>query len=320
PDGASVAPGDAGGPTSYDIDITQTSASGLSSGGFMAVQFHVAYSSIMKGVAVFAGGPFYCAQGSLTNAEVDCQYPTTAPSVTPFVAATNQFAAAGTVDPVANLSHQRVYLFGGADDHTVNPVTMDALRSYYEAFVDPSNIQYESRHAATGHTMPTLEYGVSCDMTESPYIGNCSYDGAGAALAQIYGPLAARATTLGGTFVEVPQTDLVADAASHSLADTGYAYVPAACARGERCRIHVAFHGCLQESSGSVGDQFYRHAGYNEWADTNHIVVLYPQTITSSGNPNACWDWWGYDSSTYATQGGPQMAMVRAMIRRFAGQ
>jgi len=44
------------------------------------------------------------------------------------------------------------------------------------------------------------------------------------------------------------------------------------------------------------------------------------QTVTSSGNPNACWDWWGYDSASYATQAGPQMAMVRAMIRLFAGQ
>ena len=44
----------------YNIDLTSTSVSGLSSGGFMAVQFHVAFSSIMKGAAVFAGGPYMC--------------------------------------------------------------------------------------------------------------------------------------------------------------------------------------------------------------------------------------------------------------------
>ena len=35
--------------------------SGFSSGGFMAVQMHVAHSSFIKGAAIFAGGPFGCA-------------------------------------------------------------------------------------------------------------------------------------------------------------------------------------------------------------------------------------------------------------------
>ena len=40
----------------YNIDINQTSISGLSSGAFMAVQFGVAYSTMVKGVGVMAGG------------------------------------------------------------------------------------------------------------------------------------------------------------------------------------------------------------------------------------------------------------------------
>lgn len=54
-----------------NIDITQTSVSGLSSGGFMAVQIGVAYSSIIKGVGVVAGGPYYCSQDSVLIAPVD---------------------------------------------------------------------------------------------------------------------------------------------------------------------------------------------------------------------------------------------------------
>ena len=34
----------------YNIDVSQTSLSGVSSGGYMAVQFHVAHSSIVRGV------------------------------------------------------------------------------------------------------------------------------------------------------------------------------------------------------------------------------------------------------------------------------
>ena len=55
------------------IDKTQTTVSGLSSGGFMAVQLHVAYSATFaKGAGVVAGGPFYCAEGSIVNATGRC--------------------------------------------------------------------------------------------------------------------------------------------------------------------------------------------------------------------------------------------------------
>jgi hypothetical protein len=36
-------------------------------------------------------------------------------------------------------------------------------------------------------------------------------------------------------------------------------------------------------------------------------------------NPNGCWDWWGYTGDTYATQAGPQMAAVKAMIEDLLG-
>ena len=49
---------------SYNADIKETSISGISSGAFMAVQFGVSWSSIVKGVGVIAGGPYYCAQGT----------------------------------------------------------------------------------------------------------------------------------------------------------------------------------------------------------------------------------------------------------------
>jgi len=38
----------------------------------MANQFHVAYSSIVKGAAIVAGGPYLCAQGSMTTALTAC--------------------------------------------------------------------------------------------------------------------------------------------------------------------------------------------------------------------------------------------------------
>jgi hypothetical protein len=35
-------------------------------------------------------------------------------------------------------------------------------------------------------------------------------------------------------------------------------------------------------------------------------------------NPFACWDWWGYSGSDYATREGAQVKAVRAMLERLA--
>jgi hypothetical protein len=273
----------------------------------------------MKGAAIFAGGPYYCAQGSETTAVTTCE--SAGPSAPSLVAITKTNFASGAIDDPSNLASQNVFLFGGADDTTVAPAVMDSLDAYYASFVGSSNINYVSRHPATAHTLPTVSYGSSCDQTSSPYVGDCGYDGAGAALAQIYGPLAPKAATLSGSFVSVPQGNFIANPASHSLADNAYAYVPSSCATGATCRIHVSFHGC-EQNEGTVADAYYKHGGFNEWADTNDIIVLYPQTIdsyVSPSNPDGCWDWWGYDGANYAEKTGTQMGMVRAMVGWIAG-
>lgn len=42
------------------IDRERITVSGLSSGGHMAHQLHVAYSDLFSGAAIIAGGPFGC--------------------------------------------------------------------------------------------------------------------------------------------------------------------------------------------------------------------------------------------------------------------
>ena len=104
------------------------------------------------------------------------------------------------------------------------------------------------------------------------------------------------------------------------MADEGYAYVPARLRRPSRCRIHVAFHGCRQNAQ-AVGERFVREAGYNRWADSNRLIVLYPQTIARYWwvyNPRGCWDWWGYTGAGYATKEAPQMRAVLGMVERLA--
>ena len=102
-------------------------------------------------------------------------------------------------------------------------------------------------------------------------------------------------------------------------------YVPAACDAGQPCWVHVALHGCKQNFD-TIGDRYIRHAGYNEWADSNRLIILYPQTIAGNPaeleptNPFGCWDWWGYTNFNYAVKAGRQIAAIKAMLDRLTSR
>lgn len=53
-------------------DSSSVTVSGLSGGAFFASQFHVAFSAQVSGVGILAGGPYYCALGSLDIALGRC--------------------------------------------------------------------------------------------------------------------------------------------------------------------------------------------------------------------------------------------------------
>lgn len=304
---------------SFNIDIGQSSVSGLSSGGYMAGQFHVAFSETLVGAGILAGGPYFCAEASLTTALNTCmQTGLGEPDVPHLVGIAQDLANEGEVDDLANLADDRVYIFGGLTDQTVLPRVVDKTKEFYELVGMPGdNIQYLNNLPA-GHAMVTEDFGNPCPATESPYINDCDHDQAGAILEHVYGTLQPPAANLGGTFIEFDQGEFIADPTAHGMNEVGYAFVPASCAAGDPCKVHIVFHGCRQTTE-HIGDVFYRHAGYNEWADANNIIVLYPQAIESTGNPRGCWDWWGYDDRRYHTRSGRQMAAVKRMLDRLAG-
>ena len=295
-----------------NIDKSQTSVSGASSGGYMAVQLHIAYSATFKqGAGVIAGGPFNCADGSVLNAIGRClgRAPIPLPEL---VANTHTLAKNGAIDSTDNLAASKVYLFAGSKDSVVNPSTSADLQTYYQSLIPASNIVFKSDIAAE-HAIATDDYGAPCTTKASPFINNCGYDLAGAMLQHLYGPLKTRSSgNLGGTLAEFDQSAFVS---GHGMATSGWLYVPAACSKGAPCRVHVALHGCKQNAA-DVGDAFVRNAGYNRWADSNHIVVLYPQT--SQKAVNSCWDWWGYDDANYAKKSAPQMRAVVAMVEKLS--
>lgn len=304
----------------YNVDPAQTTVSGISSGGAMAVQMHVAYSGTFRAAAVFAGAAYYCAYGSVAIATGVCSQAATASeiNVPDLVRITRDWASRGWVDDTANLAAGKVYLFSGTLDQTMRPGTMDALRDYYLNFVPASSIVYDNTVPA-GHGWISPLGSVACALQAKPFINNCSIDPEETFLSMFYGPLQPRQTgMLSGAFLSYDQQEFIdGDPASHSLDTTGWMYVPAACQRGESCRLHVALHGCNM-TYGAIGDAYIRTSGINEWADTNHVVVVYPQAYPNNlqGNPYGCWDWMGFDSPDYAKKNGPQMLMIKRIVDR----
>ena len=310
-------------------DAQGVTVSGVSSGGYMAVQFHVAHSGTVRGAGVIAGGPYYCAQGSAWAAYYNCMAPgawTPLPGVALLKTQTESLAKAERIDPVANLASAQVWLFTGKNDRTVRPEVVEALREFYASFGLTKSVAFVKDRPA-GHGMITESAGGACDATAPPFINDCDFDAAGELLQHLYGSLHSPAARPNGNLLKFDQNPFASnDAHSISLADDGYAYVPETCVSGG-CRVHVAFHGCRQGAD-AIGERFVREAGYNRWANANRLIVLYPQAIARSGwsyrnwsfvfNPNGCWDWWGYTGQDYHTKSGAQVRAVKAMLERLA--
>lgn len=328
-----------------NIDISQTSVSGLSSGGFMAVQLAVAYSSIIKGVGVVAAGPYYCSQNSLLIATSRCsctiqparacRVSADSTNVPRLVSMARRFSANRLIDDVARITSQRIVTISGAQDATVPSPIVAQLQAFYAALGVPAQNMTRIGIADAGHTMPTVDYGVACANSESPFIGKCNVDGAKEILGWIYGPAPLAppaAATPPGRFIRFDQSRYLPASRPARLLrptgmdTTGWLYVPSKCDAGAPCRLHVALHGCRQgqgyvppdsPTGLSYGTTFVQHAGYAQWADNNRIVVLYPQAVSIRAiNPNGCWDWWGYTGRHFADQQGVQMRAIRNMIEQ----
>ena len=301
----------------YNADPASVSVSGISSGGYMTVQFHLAFSASIAGAGIVAGGTYYCAEGSMLKAKSSCMATLAGePDPEQLVGVARAAAAAGTIDPLDKLARARVYIAGGSRDPVVTPPVVEALRRFYLlAGMRPENLKVETKIAA-GHAFLTTDFGLACGETGSPFISDCDYDQAGAILNHIYGGLAAPVEPRSG-LVEFDQGEFLPDPGEHGLDARGFLYVPSSCASGARCRLHVALHGCLQGHE-SEGDVFATRAGYNRWAESNGILVLYPQAVATLTNPTGCWDWYGYDDDNYHLKSGRQMAALKGMVDRLA--
>ena len=320
--------------------------SGLSAGAYMAVQHQVAFSASVGGAGVIAGGPYGCADSSVVTALSACMDDPALIDVEYLVKRANDKQARGEIDPLSNLARTAAWIFSGTKDTTVRPgVAHKLVKSYLGLGMNESSVTTVFDIEAA-HAMPTTDYGNACSHLGPPYINKCKFDAAGVLLATLLNvSLSPPRAPTDANIVQFAQEQYTVPAGRHAagLAEYGFAYVPTGCeftrnalqsggrtaapqrfsrpqsecgrAHAKRsCRVHLAYHGCHQ-SAEVLNMTFVRHAGYNGWAESNGVVVIYPQIEAKTVvNPKGCYDWWGYTNEDYDTKKGLQLSATHKMI------
>jgi poly(3-hydroxybutyrate) depolymerase len=308
------------------IDPSKVFVAGISSGGFFAVQMHVAHSATFKGAAIYAGGVYYCALDNVATALAACGgeglY---APTLTESEAYLDANSKLGTIDPESNLAGHPVYLWSGTQDTVVKQQEMNDLQTEY-AHYGAAPIVYDNSFPAE-HGWESPDGALSCGTLGEPYMIVCDrgsqvYDSEKTWLSMFFDRLQPRNDgRLAGHLIQFDQTEFGAGA-GNSMDTTGYVFIPPSCSGTRACGLVVAFHGCLQTQA-DIGNTYAIESGIDPWADRNGIIVLYPYAIKSGTvpyNPQGCWDWWGYDDPNYSLKSGTQISIVYKMVQRVMGR
>jgi poly(3-hydroxybutyrate) depolymerase len=309
--------------------------SGISAGAAMAIQFEYAFSSFVRAAGIVAGLPFYCAEGEVGLALTCMDSPELIDSLS-LLSEANSLQELTLLDPLTGIKGHTVRMFSGTLDTVVAQGSMRVAESMYQLLgVSHLNSTFT---VPAEHSWVTDQYGNACSHLGTPYVNNCAFDFAGMflrdAFANLNLPFNATRNTKSSmsNVVAFDQTAYGADPSLNSMATSGYLYIPPQCsvkvlhpvgdaaARGldvqasQTCHVHINFHGCLQNAA-TVGLDYIQQNTLNEWADSNNIVILYPQVASDDlMNPNSCFDWWGYAGGDYMTKTGPQMVMIRSMV------
>ncbi len=302
------------------ISHDEVSVSGLSAGGYMAVQLHVAYSSVFKGAGIFAAGPYFCSQGEKNIAESWCmQTDLGEPDTVSSIHETIFLSTRGLIDKTINLCDDKIFIQSGNKDFVVLQEVAKHLERYYKYFVKNTNIK-AVYHLDSNHCIPVDKENnklKACEEFGSPFIGMCSYDGAGEALKHIYETDHIKLnpqTKPNGQLTKFSQKEFWGK--SQTMHESGYVYIPAQLDPKASIKLHVVLHGCLQ-SLDYINTDFVELSGYNEWAEANNMIILYPQVANvPEVNTAACWDWWGYEGDDFHNKNGAQIQAIMAMVNK----
>ena len=301
------------------LDPGNVTVSGISSGAFFAHQFHVAYSGLVTGAGIVAGGPYGCAEqedsitppfgnpfivalvprrvvaslavcthfGRSDLKQAGWRFPDK-PDANDLRQAAMRAHAEGKIDDPANLANSRVWLFHGDQDVGVPQSTMQELRSFYQLVgVPAANIETQegpdAMHGMPIKALPAGGTGKHCMLPDPSYLVRCDYGAAESLLRHLYPGASPASASPSGRIVGFDQTEFFDKREkSSSLHESGYLYVPPACENDSGSGAKCRLHVAFhgcEQGVDKIHDLFFRNAGYNAWADANQVIVLYPQAI-----------------------------------------
>ena len=155
----------------YGVDLQQTSVSGVSAGAGMAVQIHVAHSSIMRGVGIIAGVAYDCSDSRLPPVSqrvarglkcIDGGPSSAGPTAQPFrltAQPTPRMSPVPSTILRSNLPRQKIWLFSGYNDGEVRRAAMDAVAQYYGHYVPPPTYSTRRITRRRTHSSPRITEG-----------------------------------------------------------------------------------------------------------------------------------------------------------------
>lgn len=309
-----------------NIDPQAVTVAGLSSGGYVAHQLHLAWPETFHGAALLASGPYGCARAGLSAALTHCTGTAAgAPSVEDTLTLVQESAEAGALGHLDLLRDDPVFLYHAGADPVVASGVTDARDHLYQALGAKTQVM---TLASAGHGWPVdrhvAEEVVACDETASPFLNACGQSVAAEEMTMLYGDAASSAdhTQAQGRLAQFDQRSWKNPAGKHSLkvlADYGYVYVPQACENGAQCGLQLVLHGC-EQSVDAIGTAFIEKSGLLTQADARQVVLLFPQAQASLANPKGCWDWWGLEGEGYDTREGQQMKALHSMVETVMDQ
>jgi len=246
-------------------------------------------------------------------------------SVAWFIGEANILSLTGQINSVNNIRASKVYIYHGSRDSVVQLGAGQNAKQMYDHY--GANVMAEfSIPGGHGQPVDGNGHGGPCGSLNlaNNFVNECGYNGAYEMFRWFYGnnlTRPERGFVADGHLLSFDQAEFfIVDPVVASMSRTGMIYVPKACNdKLQRCRLHIAFHGCMANEH-MIGDDFATKTQYLEVAEVNNIIVIFPQTASTLISPTACWDWFGYTGLTsFATKLGNQPAAVHKMMKRVMG-
>ncbi|CAJ1447035.1 unnamed protein product [Effrenium voratum] len=309
------------------------SVSGQSAGGSMAVNHLFAHSASVDGALIAAGSPYGC--GMEKDEEDRCYYGNV--DIEQSVRWTWGRYAQNLIDDPSNLNKVPVLLFNGKSDECVYTRVMRDTFKTLQYFVDKDYL-FRSFNTNAAHVW-SLDHGqCHCGACASLYgslrccdVNNCHYDLSGDMLRKFYGSIRPRVKAHPRLYHvhqwryipwetqnETNETNATKPTGPRRAGLWKFAlvYVPTGCeARVLECRIHVNYHGCIRKRL-KRRRLWATSIDLNEYAESNDIVVVYPQAAGSPRVGNGCWNWGdSKDDQYFDTRRSMQIGTVMNLLK-----